>query len=47
MLVIGACGVLVLARRYRASFDRASAEQERLTPTEAARLSEILRSGER
>jgi cytochrome c-type biogenesis protein CcmH len=47
MLVIGAWGVLVLARRYRASFDRVSAEQQRLTPTEAARLSEILRSGER
>src|SRR5437899_5175062 len=46
MLLIGACGIIVLARRYRANFDRARAEQERLTAAEAARLSEILRSGE-
>lgn len=47
LLVIGACGIIVLARRYRANFDRAGTEQERLTAAEAARLSEILRSGER
>jgi cytochrome c-type biogenesis protein CcmH len=47
LLVIGACGIIVLARRYRANFDRATTEQERLTAAEAARLSEILRSGER
>lgn len=47
LLVIGAFGIIVLARRYRANFDRASTEQERLTAAEAARLSEILRSGER
>jgi cytochrome c-type biogenesis protein CcmH len=46
MLLIGACGVLVLARRYRANVDRATAEWERLTPAEAARLSEILRRGQ-
>src|SRR2546429_7894089 len=46
MLLIGACGIIVLARRYRANFDRARAEQERLTAAEAARLSGILRSGE-
>ena len=46
MLLIGACGIIVLARRYRANFDRARAAQERLTAAEAARLSEILRSGE-
>src|SRR5437867_10485062 len=28
MLLIGACGIIVLARRYRANFDRARAEQE-------------------
>src|SRR5215468_1869528 len=46
VLLIGACGVLVLARRYRASFARAPAERQNLTPAEAARLSEILRQGE-
>jgi len=46
VLLIGACGVLVLARRYRASSERATAEREKLTPAEAARLSEILRQGE-
>src|SRR5437667_11872263 len=30
MLLIGACGIIVLARRYRANFDRARADQERL-----------------
>jgi cytochrome c-type biogenesis protein CcmH len=45
-LLIGACGVLVLARRYRAGSERATAEREKLTPAESARLSEILRQGE-
>jgi cytochrome c-type biogenesis protein CcmH len=47
MLAIGACGIIVLARRYRASFRRAITEQDKLTAAEAARLSDILRSGER
>ncbi|MFL6834460.1 MAG: cytochrome c-type biogenesis protein [Xanthobacteraceae bacterium] len=47
MLVIGACGIIVLARRYRANFHRAITEQDKLTAAEAARLSDILRSGER
>jgi len=46
VLLMGACGVLVLARRYRAGFARATAERQKLTATEAARLSEILRQGE-
>jgi cytochrome c-type biogenesis protein CcmH len=46
VLLIGACGVLVLARRYRTSSERATAEREKLTPAEAARLAEILRQGE-
>ena len=46
VLLIGACGVLVLARRYRTSSERATAEREKLTPTEAALLAEILRQGE-
>jgi len=46
LLLIGACGVLVLARRYRAGSGRATAEREKLTPAEAARLAEILRQGE-
>jgi len=46
VLLIGACGVLVLARRYRAGSERATAEREKLTPPEAARLAEILRQGE-
>jgi cytochrome c-type biogenesis protein CcmH len=46
VLLIGACGILVLARRYRTSSERATAEREKLTPAEAARLSEILRQGE-
>ena len=44
--LIGACGILVLARRGRADSDRATAAREKLTPAEAARLSEILRQGE-
>jgi cytochrome c-type biogenesis protein CcmH len=46
MLLMGACGVLVLARRYRANFRCAAEEQEGLTAAEAGRLSEILRHGE-
>jgi cytochrome c-type biogenesis protein CcmH len=46
ILLIGACGVLVLMRRYRANSERTTAEREKLTPAEAARLSEILRHGE-
>jgi cytochrome c-type biogenesis protein CcmH len=46
VLLIGACGLFVLARRGRADSDRATAAREKLTPAEAARLSEILRQGE-
>lgn len=46
MLAIGACGIIVLAHRYRANFHRAITEQDKLTVAEAARLSDILRSGE-
>src|SRR6266478_483735 len=38
--------VLLLVRRDRADSDRATAAREKLTPAEAARLSEILRQGE-
>ena len=41
VLLIGACGVLLLARRGRADSDRATAEGEKLTPAETARLSEL------
>jgi cytochrome c-type biogenesis protein CcmH len=41
MLAIGACGLLLLARRHRPNFDRTAEEQERLTAAEASRLSEI------
>ena len=46
ILIIGAYGVLMLARRYRKNFDRTVANQERLTAAEADRLSQILRDGE-
>jgi cytochrome c-type biogenesis protein CcmH len=46
VLLIGACGVLLLVRRGRVGSDRATAAREKLTPAEAARLSEILRQGE-
>ena len=46
VLLIGACGVLLLVRRGRADSDRAATAREKLTPAEAARLSEILRQGE-
>src|SRR6266496_6496236 len=42
VLLIGACGVLLFVRRGRADSDRATAAREKLTPAEAARLSEIL-----
>jgi len=41
MLLIGACVILVLARRYRTGLNRATAEGEKVTPVEAARPSEI------
>jgi cytochrome c-type biogenesis protein CcmH len=41
VLLIGACGILVLARRGRADSDRATAARQKLTPAEAARPSEI------
>src|SRR6266511_2006364 len=41
VLLIGACGVLLLARRYRTGLNRATAEEEKVTPAEAARPSEI------
>jgi len=47
LLIAGACGVFVLARRYRVNFPRTNGEQEGLTAAEAARVSEILRGGER
>jgi cytochrome c-type biogenesis protein CcmH len=47
MLLIAACGLPVFARRRQANSDRATAEREKLTPAEAARLSEILRHGEK
>lgn len=46
ILVIGVCGIIVLARRHRANLNRAHVEQQRLTAAEAARLSDILRGGE-
>src|SRR6266567_7726750 len=45
ILIIGASGVFVLARRYRAKVDRSAANHEGLTAAEAARVSEILRAG--
>ena len=47
MLLIGGCAVLVLARRYRANSAAAAEGQQGLTAAEAARLSDILRGGER
>lgn len=42
VLLIGAFGLLMAARRRRADSALAAAEQAKLTPAEAARLSEIL-----
>ena len=47
MLLIGGCAVLVLARRYRANSAAAAEGQQGLTAAETARLSDILRGGER
>jgi cytochrome c-type biogenesis protein CcmH len=47
MLLIAACGLPVFARRRQANSDRATAEREKLTPAEAARLSEILRRAQK
>jgi cytochrome c-type biogenesis protein CcmH len=40
MLIIGACRVLLLARRYRTGLNQATAEGEKVTTAEAARPSE-------
>jgi cytochrome c-type biogenesis protein CcmH len=40
-LVVGACALLVLARRYRTGLNRANAEGEKGTPAKAARPLEI------
>ena len=47
LLLIGGCAVLVLARRYRTNSAAAANGQQELTAAEAARLSDILRDGER
>jgi cytochrome c-type biogenesis protein CcmH len=47
MLLIGGCAVLVLVRRYRTNSAAAANGQQELTAAEAARLSDILRDGER
>ena len=47
MLLIGGCAVLVLVRRYRTDSAAAANGQQELTAAEAARLSDILRDGER
>jgi len=47
MLLIGGCAVLVLGRRYRTNSAAAANGQQELTAAEAARLSDILRDGER
>ena len=47
MLLIGGCAVLVLVRRYRTNSAAAADGQQGLTAAEAARLSDILRDGER
>src|SRR2546429_9126280 len=45
ILIIGASGVLVLARRYRAKVGRLAANHEGLTAAEVGRGSEIFRAG--
>ena len=47
ILLIGAFGLFVVARRYRANADSGGAERAKLTPAEAARLSEILHRRDR
>ena len=47
ILLIGALGLFVVARRYRANADSGGAERAKLTPAEAARLAEILHRRDR
>ena len=47
VMLIGALGLLVLARRYRANSAATAEGQQGLSAAEAARLSDILRGGER
>jgi cytochrome c-type biogenesis protein CcmH len=47
LLLIGGCAVLVLAHRYRTNSAAAAEGQQELTAAERARLSDILRGGER
>jgi cytochrome c-type biogenesis protein CcmH len=47
VLLIGAFGLFVLARRYRSAAGPASAAPTTLTPAEEARLAEILRRPDR
>ena len=47
VLLIGALGIFVLARRYRPAGGPASAAPATLTPAEEARLAEILRRPDR
>ena len=47
LLLIGGSAVLVLARRYRTNSAAAADGQQGLTAAERARLSDILRDGER
>ena len=46
ILVIGAFGLFVVARRYRADSEAAAAERVKLTPAEEARIAEILHRGD-
>ncbi len=46
ILLIGAFGLFVVARRYRVGVNPAAGERAALTPAEQARLSEILHEGE-
>src|SRR5216683_284977 len=46
VLLIGACGVLVLARRYRASSERATAERSEEHTSELQSRSDLVRQGE-
>jgi cytochrome c-type biogenesis protein CcmH len=47
VLVLGALALLALARRQRARPAAANSDSAKLTPAEAARLADILSSGER
>jgi cytochrome c-type biogenesis protein CcmH/NrfF len=46
VLLIGAFGLFLIARRHRGDSGAAGADGPKLTATEEARLSEILRRGE-